>query len=78
MQKCFGCRAVVEQKQASDHIRIKRRMGVCPQREMFAFKNRLKIQGKQWIAEHVTCDVQVLNIIDVESLMDERRMNPKR
>jgi len=51
---------------------------VCLQREMFAFKNRLKIQGKQCIAEHVTCDVQVLNIIDVESLMDERRMNPKR
>ena len=68
----------MQEEKTSDDIRIERRMSVSPQGVVPAFKNRREVEWKERISKHVLGDIQVLDIVQMKRLLDERQVNRKR
>ena len=53
-------------------------MSVSPQGVVQAFKNRGEVEWKERISKHILGDVQVLHIVQMKCLPDERQVKRKR
>ena len=64
----------MKQKKRSDEIRIQGRMRVAPQVEVQTLERSGQVEWEEWISIYVLRDIQVLDIVQVKRLANERQV----